>query len=304
MQMCRLGNPCILTLFFHIHIRTSMFSQKDIARYYDLSESQYRFFWDLDKSLSLHYGYWDASTKNFHEALLNINKILAAKAAISKNDKVLDAGCGIGGSSLWLAKNIGCSVTGISLSGKQIKKANVLASREEVGHLAKFEQKDFTNTGFPDESFDVIWAIESVCHAYDKSAFLKEAIRLLKKDGRLIMADFFKKEKLDNKDAKKMQQWAHGWAVEDFSTKEEFEKQLEDAGFSNIKTDNATKAIIPSAKKLYRYYFIGSILGFLYRVVKRNPTSQGKKNIDTAWLQYKTLKKKLWKYLIFSAEKK
>ncbi len=281
-----------------------MFSQKDIARYYDLSESQYRFFWNLDKSLSLHYGYWDASTKNFHEALLNINKVLSAKAAISKNDQVLDAGCGIGGSSIWLAKNIGCKVTGISLSENQVYKANALSARGGVQHLAKFEQKDFTATGYANESFDVVWAIESVCHATDKSAFLKEAFRILTKDGRLIIADFFKNENLQGKDAQQIQQWAHGWAVEDFSTREEFEKQMQQAGFLQIKIEDATNAIMHSAKKLYRSYFIGSVLGFLYRLVNRNSTSQGKKNIDTAYFQYKTLKKNLWKYLIISAEKK
>jgi tocopherol O-methyltransferase len=256
-----------------------LFSQRDIARYYDLSESQYRFFWNLDKSLSLHYGYWDHSTKNFHEALLNINKILSGKAAISKNDRVLDAGCGIGGSSIWLAKNIGCNVIGISLSEKQVNKANALAAREGVEHLVKFEQKDFTQTGFSDESFDVVWAIESVCHANDKSSFLKEAFRILKKNGRLVLADFFKEEDLRAKDADQIRQWAHGWAVADFSTKELFEKQLQQEAFSAIKIEDASKAIMPSAKKLYRSYFIGSILGFLYRLVKRNTTEQCKYNL-------------------------
>lgn len=280
-----------------------MFSQKDIARYYDLSESQYRFFWNLDKSLSLHYGYWDSSTKNFHAALLNINKVLSAKAGISKNNRVLDAGCGIGGSSIWLAKNIGCAVTGISLSEKQVNKANALATKEGVEHLATFEQKDFTATGYADENFDVVWAIESVCHATDKAAFLKEASRILKKNGRLIMADFFKKENLQGKNAQQMQQWAHGWAVEDFSTKTEFKKQLEEANFYDIKIEDASNAITPSAKRLYRSYYLGSVLGFLYRLANRNTTQQGKKNIKTAYLQYATLKRNLWKYLIVSAVK-
>jgi len=281
-----------------------MFSSKDIARYYDVSESQYRFFWNLDKSQSLHYGYWDNSTKNLHEALLNINKVLSQKVNITREDVLLDAGCGIGGSSLWLAKNIGCNVTGISLSEKQVKKANELAAKENVSHLAAFQHTDFTNTGFADETFDVVWAIESVCHAHDKSAFLKEAFRVLKKGGRIIMADFFKKEDLFGKDAQQIQQWAHGWAVQDFSTKDDFQMQLDQTGFSNVKIEDATAAINPSAKKLYRSYYLGSMLGFFYGLVHRNPTSLGKKNIDTAYLQYKTLQKKLWKYLLISAEKK
>lgn len=280
-----------------------MFSQKDIARYYDLSESQYRFFWDLDKSLSLHYGYWDTTTKNFHEALLNINKVLSQKAKIVKEDIVLDAGCGIGGSSIWLAKNIGCSVTGISLSEKQVNKANTLAAKEQVRHLAKFEYQDFNATSFPDETFDVIWAIESVCHAPDKSVFLKEAFRIMKKGGRLIIADFFKTGNINRKDAMQLRKWAHGWAVQDFSYRGEFNDQLQKAGFSSIIIEDATAAITPSAKKLYRSYYIGSMLGFFYRVTHPGHTSYGKNNIDAAYYQYKTLKKDLWKYLIFSAEK-
>lgn len=281
-----------------------MFSKKDIARYYDLSESQYRFFWNLDKSRSLHYGYWDASTKNFHQALLNINRILSKKIKITATDSVLDAGCGIGGSSLWLAKNIGCKVSGISVSQKQINTANALAIKEGLQPLVTFEVKDFTNTNFSDNSFDVVWAIESVCHAGDKSAFLKEAYRLLKNGGRLILADFFKKENLQGNDALQIQQWAHGWAVEDFSTKKEFEKYLYQAGFSKVDIEDATAAILPSAKKLYRSYFPGIILGFLYRLANGKPAETGKKNIDTACLQYKTLQKNLWRYLIISAEKK
>src|SRR5215216_5216255 len=112
-----------------------MFSKNDISRYYDLSEVHYRLFWRLDKSRSLHYGYWDSSVKNFHEALLNINNVLAKQVNISKEDVVLDAGCGIGGSAIWLVKNIGCKVTGITLNDNQIKHANAFAKKEVLEHL-------------------------------------------------------------------------------------------------------------------------------------------------------------------------
>lgn len=280
-----------------------MFSNNDIARYYDVSEVHYKQMWDLDRSRSLHYGYWDDTTKNFHEALLNINKILSRYANIQPTDNVLDAGCGIGGSSIWLGKNIGCKVTGISLSAKQVATANALAQKENVNHLVKFEQNDFTSTNYPDGSFDVIWAIESVCHATDKSQFLKEAFRLLKKGGRLIMADFFKKENLAGKDAELIQRWANGWAIDDFATIEKFTTQLNETGFTTSKIENATTAIRRSAKRLYISYFPGAVGGFLYRLFHRKATEFGKKNIDTAYLQYKCLQKQLWQYHIISATK-
>ena len=280
-----------------------MYSNKDVEQYYDLSQTHYKRVWDLQRSRSLHYGYWDSSTKNFHEALLNINKILSQKAGISKHHKVLDAGCGIGGSSLWLAKNIGCNVTGITLSAKQVQTANNLALAENLQSLAIFEQQDFTATHYEAESFDIIWAIESVCHASDKSKFINEAYRLLKKGGRLILADFFKQENLAEKDAALIKQWANGWAIDDFATSQNFTEQLKNAGFHNTNIEDATTKIIPSAKRLYRAYFPGVIGGFLYKLFNPKPTIYGKKNIDTAYLQYKALKQNLWTYNIVLAEK-
>ena len=280
-----------------------MYSNKDVEQYYDLSQTHYKRVWDLQRSRSLHYGYWDSSTKNFHEALLNINKILAEKADINKHHKVLDAGCGIGGSSLWLAKNIGCNVTGISLSAKQVQTANNFALAENLQSLAIFEQQDFTATHYQAESFDIIWAIESVCHANDKSKFINEAYRLLKKGGRLILADFFKQENLAEKDASLIKQWANGWAIDDFATIENFTEHLKNAGFHHTNKEDATTKIIPSAKRLYRAYFPGVIGGFLYKLFNPKPTIYGKKNIDTAYLQYKALKQNLWTYNIVLSEK-
>ncbi len=44
---------------------------------------------------------------------------MAEKAGVSSGDRVLDAGCGVGGSVIWLAKNYGCKATGITLSGNK-----------------------------------------------------------------------------------------------------------------------------------------------------------------------------------------
>jgi cyclopropane fatty-acyl-phospholipid synthase-like methyltransferase len=182
----------------------AMFSKNDISRYYDLSEVHYRKIWDLDKSRSLHYGYWDDSVKNFHEALLNINKVLAEIAEIKEGENILDAGCGVGGSSLWLAMEKNCTVKGISLNTRQIGKANASAKEFDMHEKVSFEQKDYTNTFYAANSFDVVWAIESVCYADDKSDFLKEANRVLKPGGRLIIADFFKKKDLNHEETNRV----------------------------------------------------------------------------------------------------
>jgi len=280
-----------------------MFSKNDISRYYDLSEIHYRRIWNLDKSHSLHYGYWDDSVRNFHEALLNINKVLAEIAEIRNGENVLDAGCGIGGSSIWLAKEKNCRVTGISLNEKQIRKAIGLAKTFSVTERILFEKKDYTKTLYPANSFDVVWAIESVCYADDKGDFLKEAFRVLKPAGRLIIADFFKKKDLNPEGTEEVRQWAACWAINDFATKEEFDEKLKQTSFRDVAWMDVSGAIIPSAKKLYRSYFWGIIGAKVYQALSPNATELGKNSVRSAYLQYDTLKKGLWKYQIVKAVK-
>jgi cyclopropane fatty-acyl-phospholipid synthase-like methyltransferase len=280
-----------------------MFTNHDVSRYYDLSEVHYRLFWQLEKSRSLHYGIWDQTTRNFHDALLNTNKLLAKKGDINKDHHVLDAGCGVGGSSIWLAGEIGCTVRGITLSARQVQKARSFAEKAGVQGHVDFEQKDYTATGYPDETFDVVIAVESVCHAPDKNLFLKEAFRVLKKGGRLVVADFFQQKDLKGKPAEMVTAFAHSWAVNDFSVWEEFQEQLAKAGFRNNKADDYSQAVLPSARRLYRAYLMGKPMAVLYRIFRGKPTSLASNNVESARLQYITLKKGWWNYKIVTAEK-
>jgi SAM-dependent methyltransferase len=140
-------------------------------------------------SAAIHLGFWDGGTRDHREAAINANRVLASKVALRPGERVLDAGCGAGGSAVWLARELGARAVGVNLSPSQIHRARRLAHAQGVSDRVSFERQDFAATTFPDESFDVVWAQESICHVEDKEPFLLEAVRLLKPGGRIVVAD-------------------------------------------------------------------------------------------------------------------
>ena len=225
----------------------------DAEKHYDDCYRDYLFAWCNKENLALHYGYWDKETTSHHQALLNKNQILYDLATIKPTDHVLDAGCGIGGSSIWMAKQHGNQVTGITISKQQTEHAGKHAKRQGVADKTSFEVTDFCATPFPDASFDIIWGLESVCHALVKGDFLKEAFRLLKPSGRIVICDGFilRREFSDD-------EWAdivtclNGWAVPNLASRDEFTELLEQNQFQDIIFNDITTETLPSADHMFK----------------------------------------------------
>ncbi len=143
-----------------------------VRAYYDATWFDYRFIWLTRRNLSIHFGYWDEHTRSHNESVLNLNRRLAQELGIQPGQRILDAGCGVGGSAIWLAKTYGVEVVGITPVASQVRRARQFAREQGVADLVTFEQQDYVSTSFPAASFDVVWAIESVCHAPEKIASL------------------------------------------------------------------------------------------------------------------------------------
>ncbi|MCH7626971.1 MAG: class I SAM-dependent methyltransferase [Chloroflexi bacterium] len=98
------------------------YTERDTEAYYDNQDAIYSSFWDPDGSV--HWGYFDEHTGNdFLKACSNLNRIMAEKAQITRDSRVLDLGCGNGTTSLRLNEELGCEVVGIDLSGVRIDNA-------------------------------------------------------------------------------------------------------------------------------------------------------------------------------------
>lgn len=280
-----------------------MFKSSDVADYYNTTQNHYERWWNLKDQLSLHYGIWDSNTKNFTEALVNTNATLLKEAEIQSTDLVLDAGCGVGGAALFVHDKTGASVTGLTLSQKQLQTARNAAQQKGIQDQVQFEIMDFTQTTFPDESFDVIWACESVCHVPDKRDFIQESFRLLKKGGRLVLFDFFQAKENQSDPNNWMHKWAQTWAVDRFASIETFSSQLKSADFSHVETHDYTQQIERSAKKLYYASLLAAIPSETYNLLHPNVSRFAKTHYRCGYYQYKALQKDLWKYFLVKAVK-
>ena len=195
-------------------------------------------------------------------------------------------------------------MTGITLSEKQAHTATHKASERKFCTPPAFLVRDYLDTGFPNACFDVVWAIESVCHAPDKSLFVKEAFRILKPGGRLIVADGFKcvRNTYTPKEKRILDNAVNGWAVESMESIPNFDGYLKKTGFRHIVVQDATHYVLPSSRRLFFYSFpaiayskLGEWLGW--------STALQTRDFVGYHYQYWAVKKQLCKYIIFYAEK-
>ncbi len=270
--------------------------EDNIIKYYETNEASYVDGWDLNNSNAMHYGYKDATTKTFGDTLKRMNSILATMATIQKTDTVLDAGCGVGGSSVYMAKKIGCTCVGITLSALQAAKANDLAINKNVHQLVSFKVMSYMNTTFAAETFDVVWGLESICYAPDKEKFVQEAYRLLKPGGRLIIADGMV-TKFENNENIIIKKWLQGWQVNYLESPTRLQQFYKNTGFTNVTYTDITKPTKASSKRLLWIYYGSTLWGFWKKITLRYKwTKEQEQNIAACKYQYKGMQQGLWGY--------
>ena len=117
-----------------------------------------------------------------------INMISACE--LNERSVVLDVGCGAGGPAMFVARQSGCRVTGLDLDEQGITMANARATERGLSDRCQFHIHDATNPfDFPDASFDLIFAIDSIFHIPHRENFLLEVRRMLTPYGKLFFTD-------------------------------------------------------------------------------------------------------------------
>jgi tocopherol O-methyltransferase len=274
-----------------------------VVDYYDQTQFDYRAVWQNSDNLAFHFGYYEPGIQEHAHALNNANHVLARIARVQAGDHVLDAGCGVGGSSLWLAHHHDANMMGITPVAHQVAKAREIARKRGLQHRTTFRQADYTEVPCADASFDVVWALESLCHAVDKRAFYREAFRVLRPGGRLVVAEYVRtKRHLDPASAQLMGEWLAGWSMPDLNTGEEHVSAADDVGFADVKLVDYTWATRRSLRRLYKLSLIAWPINHVLHGLGLRSKAQNS-NVVASRRQYELLERGAWFYGILSATK-
>ena len=156
---------------------------RDVGRWYDkimyIPESDKRYggsdFWN--------YGYWEPATRTLSEACQNLMERLLAFIP-KKEGTILDVACGKGATTRHLLNYYRPEdVVGINISKKQLETCKINAPG------CKFLLMDATELAFKDNCFDNIICVEAALHFNTREEFLRQALRILKPRGRLVLSD-------------------------------------------------------------------------------------------------------------------
>ena len=191
--------------------------------------------WTQDKLLErlwgehIHLGFYPPSKNiDFRDAKVKFVHELVSWSGLDKlpkGSRVLDVGCGIGGSSRILANYYGFNVTGITISPAQVKRATELTPYE---CKCNFKVMDALDLKYEDGAFDGVWSVEAGAHMNNKTKFADQMLRTLRPGGYLALADW------NSRDLKKyppsmiekiilkqlLEQWVHPkfMSISDFSS--------------------------------------------------------------------------------------
>jgi cyclopropane fatty-acyl-phospholipid synthase-like methyltransferase len=267
-----------------------------IADYYTQCDRSYQH-WGGESAYNLHYGYWAEGVGSHLGALEAMNRAMAERAGIQAGQRVLDAGCGVGGAAIWLARNLGVEVVGVTLTPLQVEKAIRFAEEAGVADRTRFLVADYCATGLLAGSFDAVWGLESVCYAADKEDFLREAARLLRPGGRLVVGDGFEADRvLGRLDRFLLDRWASAWVLPGLARRADFERALARQGFGDIAFCDITPRVRPSAREIFKRGALGLAA---YHLKGKSAVQRG--HVWGCVWQYPALARRAWLYGIFSA---
>lgn len=205
---------------------------------------------------NMHFGYYCAGANPLRrEAMLEqMNAEVLARLRLDgfANPQLLDLGCGLGATLRSFARRRpAAKLFGITCVPWQVEQARALNKAAGCGERVSIVEGDYEDSrSMPSCGFDGVYALESSCHAYgpDKAALLKEAHRMLRPGGRLVVADGFlaRASFVGGLQQRIYRKLCKCWVIEELAQLDLFTARLEQLGFRDITVERLQFRVAPS----------------------------------------------------------
>lgn len=218
-----------------------------IASFYDASSGLWEQIWGEH----MHHGYYGpdgSELKDHYQAQVDLIDELLNWADVNSASRILDLGCGIGGSALLLADRFEAEVEGLTLSPVQAERANTRAVEAGFQDHARFHVADAMQPPFEPGGFDLVWSLESGEHMPDKPRFLQVCADQLAPGGRLIMATWCHRTvppPLSAGEERFLDQLYAAYHLPYIVSIEDYADLARTAGFTDVTINDWTEAVAP-----------------------------------------------------------
>ena len=268
---------------------------RDVARHFDdWTDDFYVQWWHADH---VHFGLFEgdealvktelrAESKVFGRGLERMIEAIVAPTTIEEDDQVVDAGCGIGGTAIYLAKTRGCTVTGVNVSARQLEIARKKAAEAGLEQRVRFEYGNCPRSlPIASDSVDVVINIESACHFSDRPRFLREVRRILKPGGRIVATDWLMSDGLTADQLETYIRPMYGpWALQSMESPSSYIPLLRDAGLAVLEFEGFNGKDSDNPRLLQESYRMLKGLEFCGLMPARvRPMMEKVRTLEVAW---------------------